>query len=553
MKQFNQNGLFFLPLGGAEEVGYNLYIYGADDRFIIVDVGYGFLNDDYPGMDMGMADMSFIDTISDKVEALFISHAHEDHFGAIAQLWPRVNCPVYATGFALGQVKNRLAEFKIKEQKRMIEVKDGDIIDVAGLQVQYAFMVHSTPQNAALLIKSKYGNVVHATDWKFDDGSLEDILPTNYDALEVFSRQGVDMLICDSTNILFEEETSYSELDVRNSLLEIIPQLENTVVATCFSTNIMRLQSLFLAAELAGRTPVIGGRSIINNVKIAEECGMFEGMPKYIEARDARDIPLDKILYICSGSQGNYRSGLYQIVNEENKHIVLGEGDSIVFSSQIIPGNEQRIERMQERLRARGVNVISKEEYLVHTSGHGGKRDVEKMYKILQPKILIPVHGEKRYLREHARFAKSLGIDQVMNINNGDIMLLNNGIIDKVDTIPTDIIGIDRNQLTSINSKLVQQRRRLMFNCSLFISVVFDNEWNLKDFQISSIDILEEDEWNKLAEEVTNKMIKEISEHINYIKFDHSKLIEFIKSKTRKQIEKQTGIKPVVFFHMYKG
>lgn len=552
MSGFDKEGLYFLPLGGAEEVGFNLYVYAAGGKLIVVDCGYGFLNDDYPGMDMGMADSTFLDNYVDDIEALFITHAHEDHFGAVARVWPKLKCPIYGTEFTLKHVRRRLDENKIQYlEKDLIEVGDNGVVKLPDFEVKFAYMVHTTPQNACLLIKSKYGNAVHATDWRLDDEAIAELGKTNFEALEAFGCEGVDMFIGDSTN-LATEKVQHTEMDIRQNLIDLVPRFKNTLVATCFASNVMRMESLMIAADRAGRTPVISGMSLIQNANIAKECGYLKNAPKYLEAREATDIPLDKILYICAGSQGNYRSGLYRIVNEENKNISLGNGDAIIFSSEIIPGNEDKIEAMQEKLRLRGVEVISKEEYVVHTTGHGGKAEIKIMYDLLKPRIVLPVHGDKRYLREHARFATSLGVEQVVNARNGDVMLYNKGTIELVEQVSTDIIGIDRNQLTSLNSQLVKNRRRLMYNGSLYISTVFAEDWTLEDLQISSIDIMEEGEFNRFAEEIKEKMIKDIPIHVELLKHKENAIIDYIKAKIRKFIFVKTDIKPVVFMHFYK-
>ncbi|MDD4556935.1 MAG: ribonuclease J [Alphaproteobacteria bacterium] len=552
MQGFDKEGIYFLPLGGAEEVGFNLYVYAVNGKLIVVDCGFGFLNDDFPGMDMGMADSSFLDNYVDEIEALFITHAHEDHFGAIAHLLPKLKCPVYATEFTLKHIRRRLDERKVHyDDNRLIEVADNGVVKLPDFEVKFAYMVHTTPQNACLLIKSKYGNVVHATDWRLDDEALAELGKTNFTALEEFGRLGVDLLVGDSTN-LATEKVQLTEMDIRKSLINLVPQFKNTLVATCFASNVMRLESLLIAADKAGRTPVISGMSLIQNAKIAKECGYLQNAPKFLEAREATDIPLDKVLYICAGSQGNYKSGLYRIVNEENKNVSLGNGDAIIFSSEIIPGNEDKIEAMQEKLRLRGVEVISKEEYTVHTTGHGGKAEIKIMYDLLKPRVVLPVHGDKRYLREHARFAKSLGVEQVVNALNGDVMLYHQGKIERVEQVSTDIIGIDRKQLTSLNSQLVKNRRRLMYNCSLFVSVVFASDWTLEDLQISSIDIIDESDFNVLVEEIKAKMLVEIPVHVELLKHKEAAIIDYIKSRIRKYVFNQTDIKPVMFMHFYK-
>lgn len=550
MNCFNKEGLYFIALGGAEEVGFNMYAYAVDGKIIVVDCGYGFLNDDFPGIDLGFADASFLEEYQEDIEALFITHAHEDHFGAIAQVWPRLKCPVYAADFTLGHIAHRLREYKLENEVELHSINNSRIVRLQNFEVEYVPVVHSLPDNSVLMIRTKYGNVVHGTDWRFDDGQMS-FMPTDAEKLEQLAKEGVDLYIGDSTN-LAHDVSGPSEAVIRQSLIELVPKYKNTLVATCFASNIARLESLILAAHAADRTPVIAGMSMIQNINIAKECGYLQNLPPYVEAKQAMDIPLDKMLYICSGSQANYRSGLTRIVNGENKNIVLGQGDAIIFSSQIIPGNEEKIERMQEKLRDAGVEVISSEEYLVHTSGHACKDDIKKMYQILRPRIVLPVHGDKRNIRAQKRFALECGVKEVAQARNGDVMLLKNHEIEKVGEIPTDIIGVDRKQLTSLNSQLIKNRRRIAYNASLYISVVFDPCWNLLDLQISSIDILEEEAFAKLAEEIKADVARTLPTEIVKLNHRAPQIEEYIRAKIRKIVFKATDIKPVTFMHFYK-
>ncbi len=550
MNCFNKEGLYFIALGGAEEVGFNMYAYAVDGKIIVVDCGYGFLNDDFPGIDLGFADASFLEEYQEDIEALFITHAHEDHFGAIAQVWPRLKCPVYAADFTLGHIAHRLCEYKLENEVELHSINNSRIVRLQNFEVEYVPVVHSLPDNSVLMIRTKYGNVVHGTDWRFDDGQMS-FMPTDAEKLEQLAKEGVDLYIGDSTN-LAHDVSGPSEAVIRQSLIELVPKYKNTLVATCFASNIARLESLILAAHAADRTPVIAGMSMIQNINIAKECGYLQNLPPYVEAKQAMDIPLDKMLYICSGSQANYRSGLTRIVNGENKNIVLGQGDAIIFSSQIIPGNEEKIERMQEKLRDAGVEVISSEEYLVHTSGHACKDDIKKMYQILRPRIVLPVHGDKRNIRAQKRFALECGVKEVAQARNGDVMLLKNHEIEKVGEIPTDIIGVDRKQLTSLNSQLIKNRRRIAYNASLYISVVFDPCWNLLDLQISSIDILEEEAFAKLAEEIKADVARTLPTEIVKLNHRAPQIEEYIRAKIRKMVFKATDIKPVTFMHFYK-
>ncbi len=550
MNCFNKEGLYFIALGGAEEVGFNMYAYAVDGKIIVVDCGYGFLNDDFPGIDLGFADASFLEEYQEDIEALFITHAHEDHFGAIAQVWPRLKCPVYAADFTLGHIAHRLREYKLENEVELHSINNSRTVRLQNFEVEYVPVVHSLPDNSVLMIRTKYGNVVHGTDWRFDDGQMS-FMPTDVEKLEQLAEEGVDLYIGDSTN-LAHDVSGPSEAVIRQSLIELVPKYKNTLVATCFASNIARLESLILAAHAADRTPVIAGMSMIQNINIAKECGYLQNLPPYVEAKQAMDIPLDKMLYICSGSQANYRSGLTRIVNGENKNIVLGQGDAIIFSSQIIPGNEEKIERMQEKLRDAGVEVISSEEYLVHTSGHACKDDIKKMYQILRPQIVLPVHGDKRNIRAQKRFALECGVKEVAQARNGDVMLLHNHEIEKVGEIPTDIIGVDRKQLTSLNSQLIKNRRRIAYNASLYISVVFDPCWNLLDLQISSIDILEEEAFTRLAEEIKADVARTLPTEIVKLNHRAPQIEEYIRAKIRKMVFKATDIKPVTFMHFYK-
>lgn len=547
---FNKEGIYFVALGGAEEVGYNMYAYIVNGKIIVVDCGYGFLNDDYPGMELGFADASFLENYQDKIEGLFITHAHEDHFGAVAHIWPQLQCPIYATEFTAGHVSRRLAEYKLDNLVQINIVKPQDKIKLKNFEVEFLSLVHSTPQTSGLIIRTAYGNIIHATDWRFDDGGLA-INSTDTRLLQKIAQEGVMLYVGDSTNMSISSEEP-TEREVRESLIKLVPQFSNTLVATCFASNIMRMESLLMAAEAAGRTPVIAGMSLIQNLEIAKECGYLKNCPNYVEAKDATEIPLDKILYICAGSQGNYRSALTRIVNGENKDISLGEGDAIIFSSKIIPGNEDKIERMQEKLRDAGVEVISAEDYLVHASGHANPKQIKEMYNLLSPRIVLPVHGDKRNIRKQKKLAMEYGVEQVLIARNGEVVYIDGNNADISSVIPTGLLGVDRKQLTNLSSQLVKNRKRIAYNCSLFISVVFAANWTLEDLQISSIDILEEQAFAELRDNIISEIKDEISELLIKHDYRESLIKEHLSAKIRKKIFNATDIKPVVFFHYYK-
>lgn len=549
MNNFNKNGIYFIPLGGADEIGVNLYAYAVDGKLIVVDVGYGFLNDEYPGIDLSLADASFLENYAGDIEGLFITHAHEDHFGAIAHIWPKLKCPVYATDFTLGLIANRLREYKI-EDVPLMSVKDNPVVKLNNFEVEFIPVAHSVPETSALCIRTRYGNVVHATDWRFDDNAI-DFLQTDYKALQKAAAEGVEMLVCDSTNILVDNKEP-SEFEIRSSLRQLIPTLKNTVVVTCFASNLMRLESLVLAAVDAGRTPVLVGRSLLSNMKIAKECGYFQNLPNCLDVREAQEIPSDKVLYICTGSQANYRSALTFIVNGESKYVKLGKGDTVIFSSKIIPGNEDKIEAMQEKLLAAGVEVITTETHLVHTSGHCSRDEIKAMYQLLKPRVVLPVHGDKKFIRAHKRFAEECGIKEVVTAKNGDIILVNDGKATLVGTAPTDILGVDRRKVISLKSEVIKRRKQIAYNGSVFISVVFREDWGLEGLKISSKDIWEEKEFEVLRDKIENDVAALLPEQVIAANYNEAKIIDFIRVQVRRRINNATDMKPVTFIHFYR-
>lgn len=550
IENFDKKGIYFIALGGAEEVGYNMFAYVVDGKMIVVDAGYGFLRDDYPGMEMGLADASFIETYRDDIEAIFITHGHEDHYGAIGHIWDKLDCPLYAADFTLGHIKNRLKEYNINDFSRLRSVNENPKVQLKNFSVEFVPIVHSCPQSCGLLIHTVYGTVLHATDWRFDDNKI-DMIRTGYDTLQKAAESGVDIYVGDSTN-MSDTHAEPTEFEIRQSLINMIPQLSNTVVATCFASNIMRLESLILAAAASGRTPIIYGHSLNQNYQIAKECGYLQDCISAFDISKAEDIPADKALYICAGSQGDWRSALSRIANGESKDIVLSKGDNIIFSSKIIPGNEEKIERMQEKLRDMGVNVISSEDYMVHASGHATPDQIIQMYRLLKPKVVIPVHGDKRNIRKQRKLAQENGVGEVVVVRNGEVVLYTQGKAEIVSEVFTRKLGVDRKRLVALDAQVVKNRRRIAYNCSVFISAFFDQKWQLRDLQISSIDILDEADFIALRDDIIEEIKKDIAKELVKLNFKENAVKEYLAARIRRRIYKQTDIKPVVFMHFYR-
>ena len=535
-----------MPLGGADDIGMNMYMYAVDGKIIVVDAGYGFLMDNFPGMELAYASPEFLEQYKDDIVGLFITHGHEDHMGAIAQIWPTLQCPVYGMDFSLGLIRERLDEFKMADQVPLVSVNNNRTVEVENFSVEFIDIAHTVPQTCVLAIRTKYGNILHATDWRFDDEALA-MIPTNFKALKRFADEGVSMLVCDSTNVLVDKK-SPSESDVRENLIRLIPQLEGGVIVTCFASNLMRLESLLLAAKAANRTPVIVGRTLVTNMKIATECGYLADAPKAFTIEQAKDIAAENALYICTGSQANYHSAMSFIANGESKYIKLDKSDTIIFSSKVIPGNEDKIERMQEKLMEQGATVITDETELVHTSGHACRGDLKKMYDLLKPAIVLPVHGEKSFIREHKRFALACGIKEVFSARNGDMCLLKNNHIERIEQVFADIIGWDRSRPVSLGAQVIRNRKRIAFNCSMYISAVIKGA-ELLDLQMTSIDILEEDDWLKLSEKILAEVRPLIEKKLE-VETRRPVLEDYIRGQIRRRVYAATDIKPVTLLNV---
>lgn len=546
MTDFKKEGIYFMPLGGADDIGMNMYMYAVDGKIIVVDAGYGFLMDNFPGMELAYASPEFLEQYKDNIVGLFITHGHEDHMGAIAQIWPTLQCPVYGMDFSLGLIRERLDEFKMADQVPLVSVNNNRMVEVENFSVEFIDIAHTVPQTCVLGIRTKYGNILHATDWRFDDEALA-MIPTNFKALKRFADEGVSMLVCDSTNVLIDKK-SPSESDVRENLIRLIPQLEGGVIVTCFASNLMRLESLLLAAKAANRTPVIVGRTLVTNMKIATECGYLADAPKAFTIEQAKDIAAENALYICTGSQANYHSAMSFIANGESKYIKLDKSDTIIFSSKVIPGNEDKIERMQEKLMEQGATVITDETELVHTSGHACRGDLKKMYDLIKPEIVLPVHGEKSFIREHKRFALSCGIKEVFSARNGDMCLLKDNHIECIEQVFTDIIGWDRSRPVSLGAQVIRNRKRIAFNCSMYISAVIKGA-ELLDLQMTSIDILEEDDWLKLSEKILAEVRPLIEKKLE-VEARHPVLEDYIRGQIRRRVYAATDIKPVTLLNV---
>ncbi len=469
--------LLFVPLGGAGEIGMNLNVFGYDDQWIVVDLGVSFGNPSLPGIDLVMPDPSFIEARRDKLLGIVLTHAHEDHLGAVPHLWTRLRCPVYATPFTAGILRTKLAEAGLLKQVPIIETALGSRVTLGPFDIDFLTLTHSIAEPSALAIRTPLGTVFHTGDWKIDPDPLIGH-PLDEDALARLGEEGVLAMVCDSTNV-FNPSASGSEAEVRRHLLELVGKETGRVAITAFASNIARLETLAEVAKAHDRHAVLVGRSLRRNVQVARETGYLTHLPPFIDEADAGFLPRDKVLYICTGSQGEPRGAMVRIASGDHPHISLADGDTVIFSSKIIPGNELALGKLYNALAKRGVKTITEKDEFVHVSGHPGREELARMYQWIRPEIAVPVHGEARHLYEHADLARELQVPHCVVPENGTMIRLAPGKAEIIDRVTAGRLVLDGNQLVAEDSVSIVERRRGLHNGHLVVSIVVDEEGRL--------------------------------------------------------------------------
>ncbi|QCK87675.1 ribonuclease J [Phreatobacter aquaticus] len=473
--------LVFAPLGGVGEIGMNLSLYGfgspAKKDWIAVDCGVAFAGPDLPGIDLIMPDVRFIAGERKRLKALIITHAHEDHIGAVADLWPRLQCPVYATPFAAAMLEAKRFSDMGAPKVPIHILKPGERLDLGPFNVEMIAVAHSIPESTSLAIRTPLGIVIHTGDWKIDPTPvLGD--KTDEARFRALGDEGVLALIGDSTNAIREGQ-SPSERDVATELAKIISKAKGRVAVTTFASNVARIRSVAEAALACDRQVVLVGRAMDRVVNIAREQGMLEGIPPFVSPESYGYIPRDKMVAILTGSQGEPRAALARVSNDEHPEVTLTPGDTVIFSSRTIPGNEKAVGAIVNGLVKQGIHIITDRDGLVHVSGHPRRGELEQMYQWVRPKIAIPVHGEPYHIAEHAALARRMGVKDVLLTGDGDIIRLAPGEPDVVDALPAARLFKDGNLLIEEATPTVGERRKLSFAGIVSVAVVLDDRGQL--------------------------------------------------------------------------
>jgi len=467
--------LHFLPLGGCGEIGMNLSLYACRGKWLMVDLGITFSGDALPGVDIVVPDVSFIEERRDDLLAILLTHAHEDHLGAVAYLWPRLRCPVYATPFAAAILREKLREAGLIKEVPLEEIPLSAQFELGPFAVQYVSVTHSIPEANSLILRTPDGTVLHTGDWKLDPEPLVGAC-TDESALRRAGDEGVLAMVCDSTNALSEGESG-SEATVRKKLIELVSACKQGVAVTQFASNIARLQSVALAAETNGRELVLLGRSLWRYAKAAQATGYLGPETRLLSDKEGAELPPRKALYLCTGCQGEPRAAMAKIASRSHPRIHLSSGDCVIFTSKIIPGNEAPIGRLHRQLSARGIEVISEADHKdIHVSGHPRREELKRMYGWVRPRIAVPVHGEARHIAAHASLARSQGAAEAWEISNGEVLRLAPGAPKKIGSVHSGRLAVDGSRLIAPDHAAFSARRKLMRHGAVFVSLVVDKE-----------------------------------------------------------------------------
>ena len=546
--------LLFCPLGGSGEIGMNmnLFAYGkpGEHKWIMVDIGVTFADDTIPGVDLIYPDPGFIVDKKEDLLGIILTHAHEDHIGAIALLWPLLKCKIFATPFTAVLIKEKFKEKNIDITNHLKIVQLNGTVNLEPFKIEYITLTHSILEPNGLRIETPAGIILHTGDWKIDPEPLIGE-KTNSNRLKEVGKEGVLAMICDSTNV-FSMGKAGSELDVRKSLLNIMGSLKKRIVMASFASNVARMETAFYCAEKTGRQISLVGRSMHRIFKAARQCGYLKNVIEPIDAREAKKISREKIVYLCTGSQGEPMAALMRIASYTHPDVFIEKDDTVIFSSKIIPGNEKKLFKLQNQLVKDGIEVISEESEFVHVSGHPNRDDLREMYDWVKPNCVIPVHGEHRHMIEHMKFAHEMKVPHPVQVQNGDIVKLFPGKPHVFDKAPSGRLYLDGNMSVDEDSQSIKDRKNLSANGYMEVTILISQKGNIHKRPVLTfrgIPVYDVDEFIYGLEEAIESTIKTFS--LGNKKQEYN-LIDALKITCKKYTKEMTGKKPFTNINLVK-
>ena len=545
------DALWFLSLGGAGEIGMNLNLYGTSGKWLIVDCGVTFGDEMTPGIDIIVPDISFIADRKEDLVGMVVTHGHEDHIGAIEHLWTRLQCPVYATKFTAELIRNKLSHSDLIRRVKIIELDRGGSFEIGPFKGDMIPVTHSIPESHMLALRTKHGTVLHTGDWKFDPDPIVGDL-TDDARLQELGREGLMAVVGDSTNALIEGHSG-SEREAQNGLIDLFGAIKQRIVVTCFSSNIARLKSICEAAKRNNRYVTLVGRSLWRNSEVAEECGYLPEFNEFLSENEAMNSPRDKIVIVSTGCQGEARAALWRIAMSDHPEVELDEGDTVIFSSRDIPGNEKAIGRLQNRLIARGLKIITSHQAPVHVSGHPAQEELAQLYQWTRPNLVLPVHGEARHQQEHERIAKECQVPHTLIPANGQIIRLGPGIHEIVAEVPSGRWGLDGKVLRRLDDEAAKSRRKMSFNGATVITIVMDSGGKVvRPPQVALMGLSEESGDIRFHEEIAAVAHDAIDNMPKSTRIDDAAVRHAVMQAAKRVMQEAHGKKPVMEVHLVR-
>jgi ribonuclease J len=544
----------FAPLGGVGEIGMNLALYGIgpehNRRWIVVDFGVAFAGDDLPGIDLIMPDIAYLVEERRNILGIVLTHAHEDHFGALLDLWPRLRVPVYATPFSAALLDSKRLSEPLAPEIDVRIVPLGGRINLGPFEVEFVSVAHSIPESNALIIRTALGSVLHTGDWKIDPTPLLGP-PTDEPRLRALGDAGCLALVGDSTNAV-RAGRSPSEADVAKTLAELIAEARGRVAVTTFASHVARLRAVAAAARAAGRDVVVVGRAMDRVVQVARETGYLDGVQDFLSAESYGYLPPDKVVALCTGSQGEPRAALSRIARDEHPEVTLAKGDRVIFSARPIPGNEKAISGMINGLVRQGVEVITDRTHLVHVSGHPRRDEMNDMYSWVRPQIALPVHGEALHLNEHAKLARAAGVKEVILCANGDLVRLAPGPTGVIDEVRAGRLYKDGRLIVDAEQRTVADRRRLGFAGVVSVAIALDQKGIMvANPEVTLIGIPQQNaEGDSIIRIVDDVVIDTVEQLPKARRRDPESVVEAVRGAVRSAIADNWGKKPLCLVHV---
>ena len=544
-------GLFFLSLGGIGEIGANCYLYGCDGKWIMIDLGLSFADEQFPGIELLVPKIDFVDDLDKNLEAVIISHGHEDHAGALAFLANKIKCPVYVTTFAKLLIENRLKEFGFLDQINLIEINTNSKIKLKNFNLEFISTTHSIPQPSAIVISTVYGNLLHTADWKIDNTpTLGDDF--NKKAFENLGNQGILALIGDSTNANIPGY-SQSENEVKEELISVFSRYNKRIIITCFSSNIARMQNIVKAAKKNNRKIALVGRSMKKTIEAAVKSNFIKDQDIFISEEEATFIPKENLVIICTGSQGEKRSALYRIAYNSHRHIHLEQEDVVIFSSRDIPGNEKSINNLKNLLIRQRVEVATADDDLVHVSGHGYAEEIKKMYSWTRPYLSIPVHGEPMHLDAHLKISQSCQVPLTKILENGKCLKIAPEEPKIYGKVETGKLIVEGKNLYDSESNFIKERRKFSFEGLVLVSIIINKDYSVEKNILLSARGLPEFDQLLILNEFKPIFIDTYLKLSNDQKSSDQAISALIKKNIRQILKNYFQKKPEVEVHIFRN